>query len=338
MSKYNIKEIAKICNTSPTTVSRVLNHPELVAKSLRQEILDKMNEVGYKPNPFASRLSSKSQWGIALFVFDILNPFFAMIVRKIGHKAMEHHIPITICDTENNEEKELMYLEYLLENKVGGIIFTEGISAKTIEKASKVTNTVMIDRHFQEGIISEVTSDNYMGGCQATEYLIQLQHKNIGFIGGPKDWTSVEDRFRGYKDTLIKYKIPFRSDLIFQGNLRFESGIEAFEYFLSLPVWPTAIFCANDQMAFGVLTKARSMGISIPGDISLVGFDDIPLYNRLSTELTAVQQDIEALCEHSFKLMMNKIELAESDEKPKRIIIPTKLKIGETCTKCPQKQ
>ena len=338
MSKYNIKKIAEICNTSPTTVSRVLNHPELVAEPLRLQILNKMDEVGYKPNPFASRLSSKSQWGLALFVFDILNPFFAQIVRKIGHKAMEQRIPLTVCDTENNTEKEQVYLDYLLDNKIGGIIFTEGISTATIERASKSTQTVMIDRHFKKGIISEVTSDNYRGGCQATEYLIQLQHRKIGFIGGPHGWTSAEDRYRGYKDTLGKYGIPLNQDFLYQGNLRFESGIAAFEYFLSLPDWPTAIFCANDQMAFGVLTKAKTMGISIPGDISLVGFDDIPLYSRFSSELTAVQQNLDELCEKSFEIMLNKLNNTETHTDPERVIIPTKLKIGETCIKCPQKQ
>lgn len=334
MGKYNIKKIAEICNASPATVSRVLNHPELVAEPMREKILSKMDELGYRPNPFASRLSSQSRWGMALFVFDILNPYFALIVRKIGHMAMEHRIPLNVCDTENNEEKEQIYLDYLLENKIGGIIFTEGISASTIEKASKVTKTVLIDRHFLEGVISEVSSDNYLGGCQATEYLIQLQHQNIGFIGGPDGWTSAEDRFRGYKDTLMKHGIPFSKDLVYQGNLCFESGISAFEYYLSLPQWPTAIFCANDQMAFGVLTKARSMGISIPGDISLLGFDDIPLHSQYTTELTAIQQDINSLCEKSFEIMLKKLKGEEAELSPERVIVPTKLKIGETCGKC----
>ena len=123
LSKYTITEIAKLCGTSPATVSRVLNNPDIVAAPLREKIENTMREVGYKPNPFASRLSSKSRWGLALFVFDILNPFFAMIVRNISHLAMEQGIPLTVCDTENNEEKERIYLDYLLDNKIGGIIF-----------------------------------------------------------------------------------------------------------------------------------------------------------------------------------------------------------------------
>ncbi|HAK45463.1 MAG TPA: LacI family transcriptional regulator, partial [Spirochaeta sp.] len=197
------------------------------------------------------------------------------------------------------------------------------------------TETVLLDRHFQEGLISEVTSDNYLGGCQATEYLIQMNHRNIGFVAGPRDWASAEDRFRGYRDTLGKHGITYRADLVYRGDLRFESGIGALEYYLSLTDWPSAIFCANDQMAFGVLTKANSMNISIPGDISLIGFDDIPLYSLYTTRLTAVQQNIDALCSSSFGIMMEKLRQDQDQNQlsMKRVVIPTKLKIGETCGK-----
>jgi len=331
--KYTITEIANLCNTSPATVSRVLNNPVLVAAPLRERIEQKMKEVGYKPNPFASRLSSKSRWGLALFVFDILNPFFALIVRKISHLAMEQGIPLTICDTENNPEKEKIYLDYLLDNKIGGVIFAEGISIPTIERAQKFTKTVLIDRHSQEGKISEVSSDNYSGGKQATEYLLQLNHRNIGFIGGPKNWPSADDRLAGYRDALEKHHIPFRSEMVFQGDLQFESGVAAIEYFLTLSQWPTAIFSANDQMAFGVMSKANSLNISIPEDISLIGFDDIPFYSLYNTKLTTMRQDIQALCDNAFDVLMKKFNNDSDNEEEKRIVIPTKLKIGETCRK-----
>jgi DNA-binding LacI/PurR family transcriptional regulator len=337
MARYTITEIAKLCGTSPATVSRVLNNPELVAKPLRDRIRRLMEEVGYKPNPFASRLSSQSRWGLALFVFDILNPFFALIVRKISHLAMEQRIPITVCDTENNEEKERIFLDYLLDNHIAGIIFSEGISMATIERAKEATETVLIDRHFRAGMVSEVTSDNYKGGCQATEYLLQLNHRNIAFIGGPEGWTSAEDRFRGYRDTLERHNLPFRSELVYQGDLQFESGISALEYFLTLPEWPSAIFSANDQMAFGVLTKANSLNISIPRDISLIGFDDIPMYGFYATKLTTVRQDIDELCRRAFHTMVSQLKRnPQGSARPseqQRVVIPTKLTIGETCGK-----
>jgi len=338
VAQYTITQIARLCGTSPATVSRVLNNPDLVAAPLRERIRAKMAEVGYKPNPFASRLSSKSRWGLALFVFDILNPFFALIVRRISHMAMEQRIPLTVCDTENNEGKERIYLDYLLENKIAGIIFGEGISTATIERAREQTETVLIDKHYREGVIAEVTSDNYMGGRQATDYLVQLNHRNIAFVGGPEHWSSAEDRLRGYRDTLEENSIPVRDELIYHGDLRFESGIQALEYFLTLPEWPSAIFCANDQMAFGVLSRARTLNISIPEDLSLIGFDDIPIYDLYSTRLTAVRQDIDALSTNAFGIMLAKLDgespaAGSGGSTEQRVVIPTRLKIGETCNK-----
>ena len=333
MARYTITEIAKLCGTSPATVSRVLNNPDLVAKPLRDRIRRTMEEVGYKPNPFASRLSSKSRWGLALFVFDILNPFFTLIVRKISHLAMEKRMSLTVCDTESNEEKERIFLDYLLDNKIAGIIFGEGISMPTIERALKATEIVLIDRHCTEGLISEVSSDHYTGGCQATEYLLQLNHRNIAFIGGPDGWASTEERLRGYRDTLQRHNILFRPELVYPGDLRFESGISALEYFLTLPEWPSAIFSANDQMAFGVLSKASSMNISIPRDISLIGFDDIPLYSPYTTKLTTVRQNIDELCAQAFTIMMSKLNRGEEKGGHQRVVIPTRLTVGETCSK-----
>ena len=329
MGRYTMKEIAKLCGTSPATVSRVLNNPSLVAKPLRDRIHRTMQELGYRPNPFASRLSSKARWGLALFVFDILNPFFALIVRKISHLAMELRIPITVCDTENNEDKERIFLDYLLENKIAGVIFGEGISQPTIDRARKATEVVLIDRHYEGGQLCEVSSDNYLGGCQATEHLLQLNHRHIAFIGGPAGWASTEERFRGYGDTLRRHDLPFRPELVYAGDLRFESGINALEYFLTLPERPSAIFSANDQMAFGVLTKANSLNICIPRDISLIGFDDIQLYSPYTTKLTTVRQNIDELCERAFEIMMSKLK--RGGQGPQRAVIPTKLTIGETC-------
>ena len=333
MAKYTITEIAKLCGTSPATVSRVLNTPEIVAAPLREKIENTMNEVGYKPNPFASRLSSKSRWGLALFVFDILNPFFAMIVRRISHLAMEQGIPLTVCDTENNEDKERIYLDYLIDNKIGGIIFAEGISMNTIERARKYTETVLIDRHSKEGVMSEVSSDNYNGARQAVEYLLQLNHRRIGFISGPANWPSAAQRFEGYKDAMASYDLTFKPELVSAGDLCFESGINAMEYFLTLSEWPTAIFSANDQMALGALNKATTQNIRVPEDISLIGFDNIPFHNLYNTKLTTVEQNIPALCDFAFDIMMKKLSGEGKDSEEKRIVIPTKLKIGETCRK-----
>jgi DNA-binding LacI/PurR family transcriptional regulator len=331
MNQYTIADIARICNTSRATVSRVLNKPSLVAAPLRERIQRTMAELGYRPNPFASRLGSKNGWGLALFVFDILNPFFARLVRRIGHLAMEQGIPLTVCDTENNPEKERLYLDHLMSNRIGGVIFTEGMSTESVDRASRNVPVVLIDRRYRDGQGAEVSSDNHDGARQATEHLLRLGHRRIAFVSGPPGWSSAEARYEGFRDTLRANGIDEDPKLVYRGDFRFESGVSALEYFLTLPQWPTAIFTANDQMAAGVHSKASALNIAIPGDISLVGFDDIPFYGPHDVRLTTVRQDIDELCERAFELMLARLRGEASNAEP--VVVPTSLRVGDTCKK-----
>lgn len=328
--EYTITKIAKLCNTSKATVSRVLNNPEVVSEKLRIKVLETMKRVGYTPNPFAKQLGIRGSWGIALFVFDIINPFFALMTRKIGHLTMEKGIPLTVCDTENDDEKEEVYLEYLLRNKIGGIIFTEGFSVSLVERAHKRVPVVLVDQHYVPEVVPEVTSDNFHGSLKATEYLIQLNHNRIGYVAGPQDFPSARERLNGYKQGLKNNRIDYNPELVYQGDFMYESGLQALEYFLSLPEWPTAMFCANDQMALGVFNKAQQMNISIPNDLSLVGFDAIPLFGLSPIKLTSVKQDIPMLCRNAVDLLLKQIRGETSRE---RIIVPTQLVVGDTCKK-----
>jgi len=328
--KYTISEIAKLCETSKATVSRVLNSPSVVSKPLRNRILEMMKEVGYTPNPFAKTLGVNGTWGIALFVFDILNPFFALMVRQIGRLTMQERIPLAVCDTENDKEKEKVYLDYLLRNKIGGIIFTEGISLSLIDRAEKRVPIVLIDQQHIRESGPEVASDNFTGALQATEYLIQLNHRRIGFVTGPENWSTARERLNGFREALAKHHIDLDPQLVFHGDFLYESGIRALEYFLSLQEWPTAIFCANDQMAVGTLNKAQALNISIPNDISLVGFDGLPLYGLRGTGLTTVRQDIPMLCRHAVDQLMKQFS---GQRWRQQTIVPTQLVVGDTCKK-----
>jgi len=328
--EYTISEIARLCGTSKATVSRVLNNPGMVSEKLRTKVLETVARVGYTPNPFAQQLGISGSWGIALFVFDIVNPFFALMTRQIGHLTMEKGIPLTVCDTENDKEKEEVYLDYLLRNKIGGIIFTEGISVSLVDRARKRVPVVLIDQHYAPDTMPEVTSDNFNGSFQATEYLIQLNHRRIGYVAGPQDWPSARERFNGYRQALEKHRIEYYADLVYQGDFMYDSGLRGLEYFLGLKEWPTAIFCANDQMALGVFNKAQLLNLSIPNDISLVGFDGIPLFGMSSPRLTSVKQDIPMLCRCAVDLLMRQIG---GETNMEHTIVPAQLVVGDTCKK-----
>lgn len=331
MKKYSIGDIARMCGTSKATVSRVINKPEIVSEELRNKVLQKIKEIGYVPDPFARNLSKKKLYGFSLFVLDILNPFFALLVREISDILIKKSIPLLVCDIENDIEKEKLYLDFVINNKTSGVIFTEGISPSIVRKASKHIPVVLIDQHYQPGTVPEVTSDNYWGAYDAVNYLIKLNHRKIGFVSGPENWPSIQQRYNGYKGALKHNGIQFEEKLVYKGKLSVETGIKAMEYYLEKSIFPTAIFCSNDQIAIGVLNKARDMNISIPNDLSIIGFDGIPFVSIIKPKITTVKQNVKLIAETAVRLLMDQINKKSSENV--RVRVPTQFIIGESCNK-----
>jgi DNA-binding LacI/PurR family transcriptional regulator len=329
MNKVRIDDIARICKVSKATISRVLNHPELVASAQRDHILQVMNETGYTPNQFAQKLGrSENHWGTALFVYDIVNPFFSLITRGLTTLSLQKNIPMFVFETLNNIEREKLYLDMLIKNKVSGVVFTAGVSEEIIQRAYEYFPVVVIDQHLEHLDIPEVGSDNFNGAKQAVEYLIKLNHRRIAFIAGPNGWISSRKRFDGYLAALQEADIPFDPKLVFKGDLQMYSGIEACKYFTSLSEWPTAVFSANDQMAMGVMNHAQLMNLNIPGDLSLIGFDGTSWVAQVRPQLTTVKQDIGQICNVTMNLLSDLI--LGKDVKSKHLI-DTRLEIGDTC-------
>ena len=329
-SKININDIARMCNTSKATVSRVMNNPGIVAMPLREKVLKVIRETNYSSHPFASNLGSRKKWGFALFVQDILNQFYAVLVREVSQIAMQENIPLTICDTAKSVDKEEMYLENVLRNHISGIIFTEGASKHVIDKALSEVPVVLIDQHDDINIPHyEITSNNLRGGFIAVEYLIELGHRKIGIITGIGDWSSSGKRFQGYRQALKENDLEYKSEYCFEGSFDVNSGIEALKYFVN-KTDVTAIFSANDRMAFGVLQQATVMGINIPNDISLIGFDNLPLCKIIRPSLSTVEQDYSGLSSKSIECLIKQCQ-GDFDNWEERIILPVKLIKRKSC-------
>ena len=329
-SKININDIARMCNTSKATVSRVMNNPVIVAEPLRTRVLNAIQEHNYTSHPFASNLGSRKKWGFALFVQDILNQFYAILVREVSQIAMQENIPLSICDTAKSVEKEEMCLESVLRNHVAGIIFTEGVSKHVVNKALHEVPVVLIDQHYKMDIPHyEITSDNIRGGFEAVDYLIRLGHRKIGIITGIKDWSSSEKRYQGYREALESNDIEYKEEYCFEGRFDVESGASALKYFIDRTDI-TAIFATNDRMAFGVLQKATVMNIDIPHDMSLIGFDNLPLCNIIKPSLSTVEQNYSGLSSRSIECLIKQCQ-GDFDNWEERIVLPVKLIKRESC-------
>jgi len=323
-----ISDIAKLSDVSTATVSRVINTPEKVSESTRKKVMEVIEKHNYQPNGLAQSFRTKKSKTLALFIYDIDNPFYAKLIKELNKMAFDRDYTLIICDTENNKDRELEYINYINQNKIEGLIMTEGISTDHFNKLNNNMYLVCIDRDLDcELPYLRVTTNNRESVAKAIEYLVNLNHKKIAFVSGPKDVKTSIERKNGYLDIIKKYELPVDGDYIYQGDFKRESGSNALDYFLSLSELPSAIFCSNDLMAEGLLARALSLNIDIPNELSLIGFDGVS--KALYKPLTTIKQDIHGIAKTSINGLISMIEGGVKGNTVKEI--SGEFLIGETC-------
>lgn len=323
-----ISDIAKLSDVSTATVSRVINSPEKVSEATRKKVMATIKKYNYQPNGLAKSFRTKKSKTLALFIYDIDNPFYAKLIKELNKMAFDRDYTLIICDTENNKDRELEYINYINQNKIEGLIMTEGISTDHFNKLNNNMYLVCIDRDLDCEIpYLRVTTNNRESVAKAIEYLVNLNHQKIALVSGPKDVKTSIERKKGYLDIVNKYDLPVADNYIYQGDFKRESGSKALDYFLSLSELPSAVFCSNDLMAEGLLARALSLNIDIPNDLSLIGFDGVS--KSLYKSLTTIKQDIHGIAETSINGLISMIEGGGKGNTVKEI--SGEFLIGETC-------
>jgi LacI family transcriptional regulator len=286
-----IRDVARKANVSIATVSRVVNNnPHKVSKATRKRVLKAIQGFDYRPNALAKSLLFKKTMTIGIIIPDISNPYYAEIVRGIQDVADQHGYAVMLQNTDRKEERIVKYIYLLREKAADGIIFSGGIiHSEEISTALKELRerVVVIGRHKVD--FPAVLVDNLGGSAQAIHHLIDLGHKRIGFISGPDKSTTAKDRLKGYRNALEQRGYPFDKSFVRQGDLTPRSGYLAARELLMQKNRPTAVFAANDQMAFGTISAAQEIGLNVPDDLAVVGFDNIPLSSYFKPSLTTVE-------------------------------------------------
>lgn len=323
-----IREIAKLAGVSTATVSRVINKSPSTSQKVREKVEKIIEEYNYIPNQNIRNIFSKSYNSIAIFIYDIDNPFFTRLIKELNKICLTNKYTLLICDTENEKNRENEYLEYCLANRFSGIIVTEGIDYSIFETHELNLPIVTLDRKINKHF-SVVSSENVEAAKNVVEYLYNLNHRKIAFVGCANDYMSVISRKEGYLKGLNDKNILFRAEYIYEKGekLDLENGTNALKYFLTLSDPPTAIICANDIIALGIINEARVQNLLIPDDISIVGFDNVIDLIHYPT-ITTVKQDLKKMANLLFDLITN------PPESPKSIKIDTKLIQGYTTKRC----
>lgn len=327
MNKKNIgiREIAQLSGVSIATVSRVINGSSKASDEVRQKVNKIIEEYNYIPNITAKNMFSKSSKSIAMFVLDLDNPFFVSLVKALNKIAFENRYALLVCNTENSPQKEIEYLKYCEGIRTKGVIFTEGHNNNVLWDKFHNQTFVFHDRQMSEKY-SSVKSDNAKGIRMLVDYLANLNHRQIAFAGYNATINSIDERKQTYASSLEEKGIEVPPEYIFSGELTARGGAYAFDYFCSLANRPSAIICANDQIARGFIARANMVGMRIPDDFSLVGFDGCNteyFYPRITT----IRQDIELIAQKLFECV-----IAPPNE-PEHYIIDVSLVIGDSCKK-----
>ena len=326
-NKVTIRDVAAAAGVSYQTVSRVINHRPDVAEETRQRVWQVIEELGYQPSAIARGLVSKRTYTLGLITADFSDYFFTQVIVGAEVEARRHGYFFMLCSTERNPDDEPEYLRLLTERQVDGILFarpsTEQDSRHIVSLIRQGVPLVTTAYHVPGERLTVVDVDNIDGGFQATQCLIDGGHRRIGMITGPLDWKSAQDRDRGYRLALERASIPYNGSLVEHGDWSYESGYEATVRLLEKPVGFTSLFIQNDRMATGAMQALRQAGRSIPDDVGIVGYDDIPAAAYCHPPLTTIRQPMQEVGEIATRKLIELID--DPDAEREEILLKTDL-------------
>ena len=304
-----IYQVAERAGVSLSTVSRVLNGKASVNKVLKERVEKAVKELTYRPNSVARSLANNRTDSVGVLVPELNAPFFGDLMQAVEStlRAADKHVIISVG--RNCLETEKDAVEFLISRNCDALIMhAEALSDEYLLELNQSKLPVALVNRQVEGLPEACTSlDNEKGGYLATRHLLELGHKDIAYISGPTDKCDASLRLEGHKRALSEAGLPINPQLIFNGDYSEEDGKIGLLELMARDVPFTALVCANDWMASGAISCARDLGMSLPHDLSVVGFDDVVFAHHVFPRLTTVSNPIAEMAEMSAKYILNKV-------------------------------
>ncbi len=308
-----VKDIAVAAGVSLGTVSNVLNHPDRVSSSTRSRVEQAMADLGFVPNESARQLRAGRSRTLAYVVLDASNPFFTDVARGIEETVGSLDLSLFMCNSDNRADRERAYLARLEEQRVAGVLLTPvDPDSETLDLMSaRGTPIVIVDRTRSRETHCSVAVDDVLGGRLAIELLLDLGHERVAFIGGPSSIGQVRDRYAGALAALTEAGLDeshlTRIDTV---GLSVSEGRHAAQRLLGIPSTrrPSAAFCANDLLALGLLQSCVTTGVDVPGELAIVGYDDIEYAGAAAVPLTSVRQPRVQLGRTAAELLLDEVD------------------------------
>ncbi len=319
-----LSDIAATIGVAPMTVSRVVNKSGYVSEEMRERVLQAVAEMNYRPNGLARSLKRQRTETVGLVLGDISNPYSTEIANAVREGLSAGGFNLFICISEHSAKEDIAAFDSLVDHNVDGIIVATRSNKEGDERLAGIADryipVVVVGRDFHHDQVDSIAADNFSGGYEATQHLIDLGHKRIAFIGASFNDRANLKRLQGYLAALTKHDIPIDERLITgkketasesPGYSTEKIGYEGMKRLLSLPNRPTAVFARNDFTAVGAMTAVKEAGLAIPRDIAVVGFDDTPLALHTLPPLTTVRQPMRLQGQLAAELLLRRIKNRE---------------------------
>jgi len=329
-----IKDVAKLAGVSTATVSRVINSPEKVKPRTKESVSRAMEICRYKYNALAKGFATKRSHTIGLIVPTITNPIFSGSTRGVQDFANEKGYHVVLGNSDYQYEKESTLIDVFRERQVDGLIITstdlEGSALQNLLKDE--FPFVLLHSSVKKGPMSCVGIDNFTGGYLATEHLVHLNHSRIGMLAGEFHFSDRSfDRWNGYKKCLKDHQILYDADLLVQTGYGLEEGKEGFKRLFSKGNRPTAVFCSNDILAIGAIEGARQIGLRVPNDVSIIGFDNMQISSFVSPTLSTISQPTYEMGRMGAEVVINRLE--KKIQEPVHQFLDIKIVVRESTSK-----
>jgi LacI family repressor for deo operon, udp, cdd, tsx, nupC, and nupG len=335
-ARATIREVAKLAGVSVATVSRTLSDPEVVSPETRQAVLKAAASMNYTPNSMARNLRQQRSRSVLVLVEDIANPFYPEVFLAMEETAQARGYTVLLGNTGHSAEREAGYWELLRSRRADGIVLFTGQVPQT---GGPLPPLVLMAERSDTPVpdsppLPLVAIDNRAAAVLATEHLLALGHRRIAHIAGPDHRSISRDRQQGWQEALTAAGQSADASLVAPGHFTIPGGEAAALRLLNHSPRPTAIFAANDESAIGALRAAKRLGLRVPQDLSVVGFDDIGLSALFEPALTTIHQPRAALGQQAMSLILDLIEGTGSPADP--VILPVQLVQRESSGPAPR--
>jgi len=301
-----MKDVAKLAGVSVSTVSRVINNTLPVEDDTRFRVEEAIRKIDFRPNLLAKGLRSKSGNLIGLIVPEIVHESFAFFVNFAEASAERHGFNLIIGNTNNDPDKEELFVRNFIRRHVDGVIFSRVSDQSRIFRIIEESQVpfVIIDRSMQREDVPTVVMDNYGAGVMAAEHLIGLGHRNVACITGPMNIAIVRERYSGFRDRILSKGATLRESNVLEGDFKFDGGKRAGVTLLERRGEFSAIWAQNDLMAIGAMQEFIRGGVRVPEEMSILGLDNVTASWMVSPALTTIAQPFSAMCESAVEMIL----------------------------------